>query len=158
MQALANCVLDEVDEVGAFEAVAASEDEHRVGTLVAGELVDELVTLGVGELTRSGTVLGLGPTVLAHQGTGAGDLPDDEEWFVVEIVLDFAHQRAVAGMPTRVATGGAAWWEVVVSILISVLFSALTIWGGERIYRRSVLKTGGKVKLRVAWRSTDVVA
>ena len=74
------------------------------------------------------------------------------------VVASYVPVASAIAMPTRVATGGAAWWEVVVSILISVLFSALTIWGGERIYRRSVLKTGGKVKLRVAWRSTDVVA
>ena len=103
MQALADAVLDEVDEVGTLEAVTTGEDEHRVGTLVARQLVDEFVALGVRQLAGGGVVLGLGAAVLADQGAGAGDLPD--EGLVVEVVLDLADERAVAGMSTWVATG-----------------------------------------------------
>jgi len=105
VQALADGVLDEVDEVRALETVTAGEDEHRVGTLVAGQLIDEFVALGVGELARGGMVLGLGAAMLADQGAGAGNLPDDDERLVVEVVLDLADERAVAWMTSRMATG-----------------------------------------------------
>ena len=104
VQTLADAVLDEVDEVGTLEAVTTGEDEHRVGTLVARQLVDEFVALGVRQLAGGGVVLGFGAAVLADQGAGAGDLPDDDEGLVVEVVLDLADERAVAGMAARMST------------------------------------------------------
>lgn len=74
-----------------------------------------------------------------------------------QVIASYIPVASAIAMPTRLVTGAAAWWEPLVSILISLVFSAGTIWAGERIYRRAILQTGGKVSVRRAWANTDVV-
>lgn len=74
-----------------------------------------------------------------------------------QVIASYIPVASAIAMPTRLVSGSAAWWEPVVSIAISLVFSGLTIWAGERIYRRAILQTGGKVSIARAWRSTDVV-
>ncbi len=74
-----------------------------------------------------------------------------------QVIASYIPVASAIAMPTRLVTGSASWWEPIVSILISLAFSALTIWAGERIYRRAILQTGGKVSLKSAWRNVDVV-
>jgi ABC-2 type transport system permease protein len=56
-------------------------------------------------------------------------------------------------MPIRVAVGGAAPWEVAVGIAGILAGIAFLVWLGSRVYSGALLNTGGKVKLREAWRS-----
>jgi ABC-2 type transport system permease protein len=56
-------------------------------------------------------------------------------------------------MPIRVAVGGAAPWEVAVGIAGVVAGIVFLVWLGSRVYAGALLNTGGKVKLREAWRS-----
>jgi ABC-2 type transport system permease protein len=54
-------------------------------------------------------------------------------------------------MPMRLLDGDAAWWEPAVALLLLVGFAALMVFIGERIYRRALLQTGGKLSLKQAW-------
>lgn len=70
-------------------------------------------------------------------------------------VASFVPILSAITMPGRVVTGEASWWEPVVALVLTLAFAAATILVGERIYRRSLLQTRGRVSLRAAWRSTD---
>lgn len=56
-------------------------------------------------------------------------------------------------MPVRIAAGVAQPWEVVVAVVGTALAAAALIWIGSRVYAGAVLRTGGRVKFREAWRS-----
>ncbi|WP_132992731.1 ABC transporter permease [Gordonia zhaorongruii] len=53
-------------------------------------------------------------------------------------------------VPVRVATGYAGWLEVVGSLLVMTVVTALAVWLAGRIYRRSVLLTGSRVSWKTA--------
>lgn len=74
-----------------------------------------------------------------------------------QVIASYIPVASAIAMPTRLVSGSAAWWEPIASILVSLIFSALTIWVGERIYRRAILQTGGRMGVKAAWRNTDVV-
>ncbi|MDN6020615.1 MAG: ABC transporter permease [Acidipropionibacterium jensenii] len=74
-----------------------------------------------------------------------------------QVIASYIPVASAIAMPTRLVSGSADWWEPIVSIAISLVFSVLTIWAGERIYRRAILQTCGKTSLRKAWRNVDVV-
>ncbi len=57
-------------------------------------------------------------------------------------------------MPMRTALGSAQPWEVALSIALVVAGIVLLVWVGSRVYTGALLRTGGTVKLRDAWRST----
>ena len=59
-------------------------------------------------------------------------------------------------MPMRTALGSAQPWEVALSIALVVASIVLLVWVGSRVYTGALLRTGGTVKLRDAWRSTGV--
>lgn len=56
-------------------------------------------------------------------------------------------------MPVRIVVGVAAWWEIALSIGLSIGATVLLIPLAGRIYAGAVLRTGGRVKLREAWRA-----
>jgi ABC-2 type transport system permease protein len=58
-------------------------------------------------------------------------------------------------MPVRLLQGDASWWEAVVALALLVATAALTVSVGERLYRRSLLQTGGRVSVRQAWRTQE---
>ncbi len=57
-------------------------------------------------------------------------------------------------MPIRSALGSAQPWEVALSTALVVAGIVLLVWVGSRVYTGALLRTGGTVKLRDAWRST----
>jgi len=57
-------------------------------------------------------------------------------------------------MPMRTALGSAQPWEVALSVALVVASIVLLIWVGSRVYTGALLRTGGTVKLRDAWKST----
>jgi ABC-2 type transport system permease protein len=71
---------------------------------------------------------------------------------LVLAVMSYVPFSAPVGMPVRLFLGTAAWWEP----LLSLVVLALSAWGvtavGARIYERSVLRTGRRIKLREALR------
>jgi ABC-2 type transport system permease protein len=57
-------------------------------------------------------------------------------------------------MPIRTALGSVQPWEVALSRALVVAGIVLLVWVGSRVYTGALLRTGGTVKLRDAWRST----
>ncbi|SEP28539.1 ABC transporter permease [Amycolatopsis saalfeldensis] len=55
-------------------------------------------------------------------------------------------------MPARIATGAAAPWEIVTSLVLTIASIALVTWLGARIYQNGVLRVGSRVKLAEALR------
>jgi ABC-2 type transport system permease protein len=51
--------------------------------------------------------------------------------------------------------GDTSWWEPAASLLISLAAAVLVILVSERIYRRALLQTGGKLSMRQALHLTD---
>ena len=58
-------------------------------------------------------------------------------------------------MPMRVLQGDTSVWEPVVAILLLLGAMAATVVLAERIYRRALLQTQGRVTLRQAWSASD---
>ena len=53
-------------------------------------------------------------------------------------------------MPVRMAAGEAAWWEVVVAVVLMLVAIGLVVRLGGRVYAGALLRTGGKIKMREA--------
>jgi len=56
-------------------------------------------------------------------------------------------------MPVRIAVGVAAWWEIALSVVLSIAGTFALIPIAGRAYAGAVLRIGGRVKLREAWRA-----
>jgi len=56
-------------------------------------------------------------------------------------------------MPVRIAAGVAQPWEIAIAVVGTGLAAAALVWIGSRVYAGAVLRTGGRVKFREAWRS-----
>jgi ABC-2 type transport system permease protein len=56
-------------------------------------------------------------------------------------------------MPVRIAVGVAAWWEIALAVGLSIAGTLLLIPLAGRAYAGAVLRTGGRVRLRDAWRA-----
>ncbi|MEO7751799.1 MAG: ABC transporter permease [Terracoccus sp.] len=72
-----------------------------------------------------------------------------------QVVASYVPIASVVSMPGRVLAGEAAWWEPVVSLALMGVFAALTVRVGERIYRRSLMQTRGKISWKQALTSAD---
>jgi ABC-2 type transport system permease protein len=58
-------------------------------------------------------------------------------------------------MPARIALGAASVPEVLAAVALTVACIALLVPLGGRLYAGAVLRTGGKVRLREAWRAAE---
>ena len=70
------------------------------------------------------------------------------------VVTSFVPFTAPLVMVVRIAVGEVATWEVLLSIAILLLSVQLLVLVAGRIYENGLLKTGSRLKLREAWRST----
>ena len=70
----------------------------------------------------------------------------------VRTVASFFPPVSALLMPIRMLDGGVAWWEPLVAMVLLVGFAAVLVLAGERIYRRALMQTGGKLSLKEAWR------
>jgi len=70
-------------------------------------------------------------------------------------VLSFVPPMAPMTMLPRAAVGDVAPWEVPVSVALVLAFTYGLIKLAGRIYTGGILRTGGRVKLRDAWRGAD---
>ncbi|NYV75547.1 ABC transporter permease [Streptomyces sp. UH6] len=73
----------------------------------------------------------------------------------LKTVLSFLPLGSVMVMPSRLVSGDAAWWEAAAALLISLAAAAVVIRLAERIYRRALMQTSGKLTFRQALRLTD---
>jgi ABC-2 type transport system permease protein len=83
-------------------------------------------------------------------GIGATGNPDST-LAVVASLLPFSSPLV---MPTRIALGEAAWWEIVASVVVSVAATAALIPIATTIYSRALLRSG-RVRIRQVLRSRE---
>ncbi len=69
-------------------------------------------------------------------------------------LMSYIPFSAPVGMPMRLYLGIAEWWEPIASLGIMFVAIAIVWWLGARIYEGSILRTGGKVKLKDALASS----
>ncbi|CUR60784.1 LigA [metagenome] len=72
-----------------------------------------------------------------------------------QVIASFIPPVSAVVMPKRILAGGVGWWEPLVALGLLALFAAVTVWVGERLYRRALLQTGGRVSLRQAWSAAE---
>ncbi|QEW01182.1 ABC transporter permease [Microbacterium caowuchunii] len=69
---------------------------------------------------------------------------------LVLTIMSYVPFSAPVGMPLRLYLGEAMWWEPLVSLVVLILTCAGAILVGARIYSRSLLRMGARVKLAEA--------
>ena len=63
------------------------------------------------------------------------------------VIASYVPIASVVSMPARILAGEAAWWEPIVSLGFMAAFAAVTVLVGEKVYRRSLLQTRGRLYL-----------
>ncbi len=71
------------------------------------------------------------------------------------VITSYVPLISTITMPLRLLTGEAAWWEPLVSLAITLVAAGLIILVAEKLYRRSLLQTQGRVSIRQALRAAD---
>ena len=72
-----------------------------------------------------------------------------------QMIASFVPPVSAVVMPKRILAGGVEWWEPLLALGLLAVFAAVTVWLGERLYRRALLQTGGRVSLRQAWSAAE---
>lgn len=72
-----------------------------------------------------------------------------------QTVLSYVPPASAVLMPLRVLDGSAAWWEPFVSLAILVASAVAVVLVAERLYRRSLLQTQGRLSVRAAWSAPE---
>ena len=71
------------------------------------------------------------------------------------VIASYVPIASVIAMPARILAGETAWWEPLVSLLVMSAFAAVTVVVGEKVYRRSLLQTRGRLSWRQALRTPE---
>lgn len=69
---------------------------------------------------------------------------------LVLTIMSYVPFTAPVAMPVRLFLGEASWWEPILSLGVLAVSAAVVTAIGARIYERSVLRTGGRIKLKDA--------
>jgi ABC-2 type transport system permease protein len=101
------------------------------------------------ELQNALTPLNLVILVSFFISIGALESPDST-LSVVASILPFSSALA---MPVRMALGAAEAWQVALAVLLLLGGIAVLIPLSGRLYAGAILRTGGRVKLKDAWRA-----
>lgn len=72
-----------------------------------------------------------------------------------EAVASYVPPVSALVMPKRILSGDVGWWEPVLALGLLAAFAAVVVLVGERVYRRALLQTGGRVSLRQAWATNE---
>jgi len=72
-----------------------------------------------------------------------------------QVIASFVPPVSAVVMPKRILAGGVEWWEPLLALGLLAVFAAITVAVGERLYRRALLQTGGRVSLRQAWAAAE---
>ncbi len=72
-----------------------------------------------------------------------------------QTVLSYVPPASAVVMPQRVLDGSAAWWEPWVSLGLLLAAAAAVVLVAERLYRRSLLQTQGRISARQAWSAPE---
>ncbi|NIH80499.1 ABC transporter permease [Amycolatopsis viridis] len=122
-----------------------------------GFLMYSIVFAGLGALVSRQEDVGGAITpalffVIAGYVVGISVLPTDPGSRLVAI-LSVIPVFAPTLMPMRLAMGGVAPWEAILSVGLVVALIPALVWLSARIYRNAVLRTGAKVRIREALRA-----
>lgn len=71
------------------------------------------------------------------------------------VVGSFVPLLSAVLMPIRLLQGEASWWQALIALALLLATAVATVLLGERLYRRSLLQTGGRVSWRQAWRAAE---
>ena len=63
-------------------------------------------------------------------------------------VLAYLPPTAPFAMPTLVGIGAATWWEFAISVVLSIVSTVAVARLATSIYRRAILRTGRRVRIR----------
>lgn len=75
------------------------------------------------------------------------------QWLVA---ASFVPPLSAVLMPIRLVQGTAPWWQAAIALAVLALTAIVSIRIGERLYRRSLLQTGGgRISLWTAWRAEE---
>ncbi|GAB2476628.1 ABC transporter permease [Luteococcus sediminum] len=69
-----------------------------------------------------------------------------------KVVLSYVPIISGILMPARIVEGTAQWWDGLAALALNLAFAAVTVIVGERIYRRALLRTQGRLGYREALR------
>lgn len=69
---------------------------------------------------------------------------------VWKVVLSYVPIVSGILMPARIVEGTAHWWDGVIALALNLVFAGITVVIGERIYRRALLQTQGRLGFREA--------
>jgi ABC-2 type transport system permease protein len=72
-----------------------------------------------------------------------------------QTVLSYVPPASAVLMPQRILEGSTQWWEPVVALAVLLATSAVVVLVAERLYRRSLLQTQGRISLRQAWSAPE---
>ncbi len=72
-----------------------------------------------------------------------------------QTVLSYVPPASAVLMPQRILEGSAQWWEPVVAIVLLLLAAGVVVLLAERLYRRSLLQTQGRLSVRQAWSAPE---
>ncbi|WP_431902866.1 ABC transporter permease [Amycolatopsis thermoflava] len=122
-----------------------------------GFLMYSIVFAGLGALVSRQEDVGGAVTpalffVIAGYVVGISVLPSDPGSGLVAL-LSVIPVFAPTLMPMRLAMGGVAPWEAILSVALVVALIPVLVWLSARIYRNAVLRTGAKVGFREALRA-----
>lgn len=70
-------------------------------------------------------------------------------------VLSFVPPFSAVLMPTRLVEGDVALWEPLLALGLLALATAVVVTVAERLYRRALLQTGGRLSMRQAWSTPE---
>ncbi len=70
-------------------------------------------------------------------------------------VFSYVPPLSAVLMPIRILDGSAAWWEPLLAIALLVAASLGVVLVAERLYRRSLLQTQGRLSIKQAWTTPD---
>lgn len=70
------------------------------------------------------------------------------------LIASFVPLTAPMVMTVRLAHGGVASWEIILSISLMAVATFAMVQLAGRVYTGAVLRIGRRVRLREAWRST----
>ncbi len=93
--------------------------------------------------------------VVVMAGYFAAIFASGEPEGTVARVASFLPTFAPMVMPIRMVAGGAAWWEIVLSVVLVLVTLVIIVRLAARVYSGGALRTRGKISLRHAYAGTD---
>lgn len=73
----------------------------------------------------------------------------------VATVLSFVPLFSAVLMPMRILQGGVPVWQPLVALALSILAAGAVVLVAERLYRRALLQTQGRLSIRQAWAAAE---